>query len=263
MTGQLAAMRVDYRTDGFDVRDLAPTWHEQLARWLAEAEATGNPEPNAMVLATANPDGRPSSRTVLCKGLDERGVVFFTNHTSAKGHDLRTTRYASATFPWYAQHRQVHVRGPVELISAAETQAYWATRPRGSQLGAWASAQSTPVRDRRVLDDALAAPSSGSPSWTRCRCPGTGAAGGSGRRRWSSGRDGTTGCTTGCASRSTASTAPGRSPASPRNRTPRSLAPHTRFGGTHATECVSSPPGVPGGGNAGRGDQREISGRTR
>ena len=157
MTGQLAAMRVDYRTEGFDVPDLAPTWHEQLARWLAEAEAVGMPEPNAMVLATAGPDGRPSSRTVLCKGLDARGVVFYTNHTSAKGHDLRTSRYASATFPWYAQHRQVHVRGPVELVVPAETEAYWASRPRGSQLGAWASAQSTVVRDRRALDDALAA----------------------------------------------------------------------------------------------------------
>ena len=157
MTGQLAAMRVDYRTEGFDVPDLAPTWHEQLARWLAEAEAVGMPEPNAMVLATAGPDGRPSSRTVLCKGLDARGVVFYTNHTSAKGHDLRTSRYASATFPWYAQHRQVHVRGPVELVAPAETEAYWASRPRGSQLGAWASAQSTVVRDRRALDDALAA----------------------------------------------------------------------------------------------------------
>ena len=157
MTGQLAAMRVDYRTEGFDVPDLAPTWHEQLARWLAEAEAVGMPEPNAMVLATAGPDGRPSSRTVLCKGLDARGVVFYTNHTSAKGHDLRISRYASATFPWYAQHRQVHVRGPVELVAPAETEAYWASRPRGSQLGAWASAQSTVVRDRRALDDALAA----------------------------------------------------------------------------------------------------------
>jgi pyridoxamine 5'-phosphate oxidase len=157
VTGQLAAMRVDYRTEGFDVPDLAPTWHEQLARWLAEAEAVGMPEPNAMVLATAGPDGRPSSRTVLCKGLDARGVVFYTNHTSAKGHDLRTSRYASATFPWYAQHRQVHVRGPVELVVPAETEAYWASRPRGSQLGAWASAQSTVVRDRRALDDALAA----------------------------------------------------------------------------------------------------------
>ena len=110
-----------------------------------------------MVLATADEDGRPSSRTVLCKGLDERGVVFYTNYTSAKSHDLRVTRYASATFPWYAQHRQVHVRGPVEEVAPEETQEYWASRPRGSQLGAWASAQSTVVRDRRVLDDALAA----------------------------------------------------------------------------------------------------------
>ncbi len=157
MTGQLAGMRVDYGTMGFDVGDLAATWYEQLARWLAEAEAAGHPEPNAMVLATASADGRPSSRTVLCKGLDRRGVVFYTNHTSAKGHDLRATRYASATFPWYALHRQVHVRGGVELVPAAETQAYWASRPRGSQLGAWASAQSSVVRDRQALDDALAA----------------------------------------------------------------------------------------------------------
>jgi pyridoxamine 5'-phosphate oxidase len=152
---ELAEMRIDYRTEGLDVRDLAPTWHEQLARWLAEAGAAGLPEPNAMVLATAGADGRPSSRTVLCKGLDERGVVFYTNYTSAKGHELRATRYASATFPWYGQHRQVHVRGTVETVSTEETRAYWATRPRGSQLGAWASAQSVVVRDRRMLDDAL------------------------------------------------------------------------------------------------------------
>jgi pyridoxamine 5'-phosphate oxidase len=156
VTRQLAAMRVDYRSEGFDISDLAPTWHDQLACWLAAAEAVDMPEPNAMVLATADEDGRPSSRTVLCKGLDARGIVFFTNYTSAKGHELRATRYASVTFPWYAQHRQVHVRGPVELIAHAETQAYWASRPRGSQLGAWASAQSAVVRDRRALDDALA-----------------------------------------------------------------------------------------------------------
>lgn len=153
---QLAGMRVDYRTEGFDVDALAPTWHEQLANWLAEAEAAGVTEANAMVLATATPDGRPSSRTVLCKGLDERGVVFYTNYTSAKSRDLRQTRYASVTFPWYPQHRQVHVRGTVEMVSAAETQAYWDSRPRGSQLGAWASAQSVVVRNRRALDDALA-----------------------------------------------------------------------------------------------------------
>ncbi len=157
MTEQLAAMRVEYRTEGFDVDDLAPTWHEQLARWLSEAGDAGVSEANAMVLATAGPEGRPSTRTVLCKGLDARGVVFYTNYTSAKSHDLRTTRFASATFPWYPQHRQVHVRGTVELVAPEQTQAYWVSRPRGAQLGAWASAQSVVVRNRRVLDDALAA----------------------------------------------------------------------------------------------------------
>lgn len=152
-------MRVDYGEEGpvgFDIRDLAPTWHEQLVRWLADADAAGIVEPNAMVLATADDSGRPSSRGVLCKGLDARGVVFYTNYTSAKSHDLRATRIASATFPWFPMHRQVHVRGGVEMVSAEETRAYWRTRPRGAQLGAWASAQSTPVVDRRVLDDALA-----------------------------------------------------------------------------------------------------------
>jgi pyridoxamine 5'-phosphate oxidase len=158
MAEQLATMRVDYaRTDELDVGDLAATWHEQLAQWMDEAISDGVAEPNAMVLATTDEDGRPSSRTVLCKGLDARGIVFYTNYTSVKSHQLRATRYASATFPWYAQHRQVHVRGHVELVSAAENAAYWATRPRGSQLGAWASAQSVEVRDRRVLDDALEA----------------------------------------------------------------------------------------------------------
>jgi pyridoxamine 5'-phosphate oxidase len=157
MAQQLAGMRVDYQSEAFDVGDLAGTWHEQLTAWMAEAEKAEIPEVNAMVLATAGPEGQPSSRTVLCKEIDERGVVFYTNYTSAKSHDLRVTRYASATFPWFAQHRQVHVRGPVELVSAEETQAYWSGRPRGAQIGAWASAQSVVVRNRRVLDDALAA----------------------------------------------------------------------------------------------------------
>jgi pyridoxamine 5'-phosphate oxidase len=152
----LATMRVDYRTSGLDVDALAPTWHEQLARWLAEAGAGGVVEANAMVLATADETGRPSSRTVLCKGLDERGVVFFTNYTSAKSRDIRDTRVASATFPWYAVHRQATVQGRVEAVSPEETRRYWATRPREAQLGAWASAQSTPVAHRGVLDTALA-----------------------------------------------------------------------------------------------------------
>lgn len=154
---QLADMRVDYRRDELDVGDLAPTWHEQLVRWLDEATAAGVVEPNAMVLATTDVDGAPSSRTVLCKGVDERGVVFYTNYTSAKSRDLRTTRQAAVTFPWYAQQRQVSLRGLVERVAPAETRAYWESRPRGSQLGAWASAQSTPVADRQALDAALAA----------------------------------------------------------------------------------------------------------
>jgi pyridoxamine 5'-phosphate oxidase len=154
---QISTMRVQYPVEPFDVDALAPTWHEQLGAWLAEAEAAGVAEPNAMVLATAGDDGRPSSRTVLCKGIDERGIVLFTNYTSAKSRELRVLRYASATFPWYELHRQAHVRGTVSLADPAETEAYWRSRPRGSQLGAWASAQSTVVPDRRALDDALEA----------------------------------------------------------------------------------------------------------
>jgi pyridoxamine 5'-phosphate oxidase len=157
MEAQLAQMRVDYRRDELDVGDLADTWYAQLARWLDEAAADGVVEPNAMVLATTSEDCTPSTRTVLCKDVDERGVVFYTNYTSAKSHDLRAMRRAAATFPWYAQQRQVSLRGQVERVATQETQAYWATRPRGSQLGAWASAQSTYVRDRDALEAALAA----------------------------------------------------------------------------------------------------------
>jgi pyridoxamine 5'-phosphate oxidase len=154
---ELARMRVDYRSDELDVGDLAATWHEQLTRWMDEASACGAVEPNAMVLATTDDDGMPNARTVLCKKVDERGVVFYTNYTSAKSHELGTTRRAAATFPWYALQRQVNLRGDVDRVSAEETRAYWVTRPRGSQLGAWASAQSTYVADRAALDAALAA----------------------------------------------------------------------------------------------------------
>jgi pyridoxamine 5'-phosphate oxidase len=157
MVTELAEMRVDYRRDSLDVGDLADTWYEQLVRWLDEAAEAGVVEPNAMVLATSDDDGFPSSRTVLCKDVDERGVVFYTNYTSLKSRDLRTTMRASATFPWYQLQRQVSLRGRVERVSPEETRAYWATRPRGSQLGAWASPQSSYVRDRRALEASLAA----------------------------------------------------------------------------------------------------------
>ena len=152
----LPMMRASYEHDALSESDLADTWHEQLQNWLDAAAGAGLSEPNAMVLATADAAGVPSSRTVLAKGLDARGVVFFTNYTSAKSHDLSATRYASATFPWYGLHRQVHVRGTVEKVSSQETAAYWASRPRGSQLGAWASPQSIVVTGRGTLESALA-----------------------------------------------------------------------------------------------------------
>ena len=140
-----------------DVGDLAATWDVQLSAWLQDAGAAGLAEPNAMVLATVGVDGTPSTRTVLCKGIDDRGVVFFTNYTSAKSRDLRANERASVTFPWYGLHRQAHVRGSVERVSREETAAYWATRPRGSQLGAWASPQSVVLSTRRVLEDSRVA----------------------------------------------------------------------------------------------------------
>lgn len=156
MAEDLAAMRVSYEREALDEADLAATWHEQLRRWLGDAVRCGLAEPNAMVLATTNSVGQSSTRCVLCKGLDARGVVFFTNYSSAKSHDLLATGWGSATFPWFAIQRQVHVGGPVEKISAAETGAYWSTRPRGSQLGAWASAQSAVVTSRAALEAAFA-----------------------------------------------------------------------------------------------------------
>jgi pyridoxamine 5'-phosphate oxidase len=153
---ELAAMRVSYEQEALDEADLAASWHEQLLRWLGEAVQSRLAEPNAMVLATTNADGRSSTRSMLCKVVDARGLVFFTNYSSAKSHDLLAAGWASVTFPWYAMQRQVHVRGPAEKISPAETAAYWSTRPRGSQLGAWASSQSTVVTSRAVLDAAFA-----------------------------------------------------------------------------------------------------------
>jgi len=154
---ELAAMRVSYTQNALDEPDLAATWHEQLLRWLGDAIRAGLAEPNAMVLATVDRDGRPSSRAMLCKAVDAHGVVFYTNYSSAKSDDLLATGWASATFPWLAMQRQAHLRGPAEKVPPAETAAYWSTRPRGSQLGAWASAQSTVVASRAALDAAFAA----------------------------------------------------------------------------------------------------------
>ena len=109
-----------------------------------------------MVVGTVDGNGRPVTRSVLCKSVDETGITFFTNYDSAKGEELATTPYASATFPWFLLGRQVHVRGPVTKVSAEVTADYWRHRPRGSQLGAWASHQSRPIASRDMLLGQLA-----------------------------------------------------------------------------------------------------------
>jgi pyridoxamine 5'-phosphate oxidase len=152
----LVTMRNEYADRGIDPAALAAAWPEQLGRWLADADAAGLPEPNAMVVATADAAGRPSSRTVLLKGYDADGLVFYTNYTSRKGGELAANPFASATFPWYGLHRQVHAAGPVERVDAVTSDAYFASRPRGAQLGAWSSPQSTVIPDRSVLDAAFA-----------------------------------------------------------------------------------------------------------
>jgi len=125
---------------------------KQFGVWLAQAGEAGLAEPNAMVLATADADGHPSARTVLLKGLDERGFVFYTNQQSRKADDLATNPYCALVFPWHAMERQVRVEGTATKLSAEEVDAYFATRPRESQLGAWASQQSQPVQSREELD---------------------------------------------------------------------------------------------------------------
>jgi pyridoxamine 5'-phosphate oxidase len=145
-------MRREYSESELTEDALAADWPAQFGRWLAEAIAAEVPEPNAMVLATADASGRPGARSVLLKGYDEGGFVFFTNYESRKGGELSANPYASLVFPWFAIHRQVLVSGRAERTSRAETEEYFAVRPRGAQLGAWASAQSRPTPSRAALE---------------------------------------------------------------------------------------------------------------
>jgi len=127
-------------------------WFE---RWLQDARHTGLPNPNAMTLATIDPDGRPSARIVLLKSIDPAGAVFFTNRESRKGLALRAKPQAALLFHWDSLDRQVRIEGTATLVSDAESDAYFATRPRGSQIGTWASAQSQPVISRAELQRAV------------------------------------------------------------------------------------------------------------
>ncbi len=150
----LAGMRRSYVAAGLTEDDLATEWTTQFARWLADAVRADLPEPNAMVLATASADGRPSARTVLLKDYDESGLVFYTNYDSRKGAELTANPRASLVFPWIALSRQVVVTGDVSVVSREQSGSYFSSRPRGSQLGAFASPQSQVIGSRADLDAA-------------------------------------------------------------------------------------------------------------
>ncbi|MFD7468268.1 pyridoxamine 5'-phosphate oxidase [Streptomyces tendae] len=153
----LASMRKQYRAEGLSETELATTPVEQFARWFKQAATDGGLfEPNAMVVSTADAEGRPSSRTVLLKHFDAQGFVFYTNYDSRKARELDANPYVSLLFPWHPMARQVVVTGVARRTGRDETAAYFRTRPHGSQLGAWASAQSAVVAGRRALDAAYA-----------------------------------------------------------------------------------------------------------
>ncbi len=152
-----AELRKDYSLAGLLEKDLARDPFRQFEKWFQEAEAAKIPEPNAMVLSTFGPDSGPSSRTVLLKGLDGRGFVFYSHHESRKGRDLAAVPRASLLFPWFALERQVIVEGAVVPVPREESAAYFHSRPHASQLAAWASSQSAIIPDRAALDAAFKA----------------------------------------------------------------------------------------------------------
>lgn len=148
----LADLRKNYSRGALDTADVDPDPVRQFETWFAQALDAKLPEPNAMTLATVDSQGRPSARIVLIKGVDPRGFVFFTNYESRKGRELAANSAASLLFHWIELERQVRIEGRVEKTSAEESDAYYASRPLGSRIGAWASDQSQPLESREALE---------------------------------------------------------------------------------------------------------------
>ncbi|MGN4154727.1 pyridoxamine 5'-phosphate oxidase [Burkholderia gladioli] len=148
----LADLRINYSRASLDEADVASDPIRQFDKWFKEALDAQLPEPNTMTLATVDADGRPSARIVLIKGVDERGFVFFTNYESRKGREIAHNPHAALLFYWIELERQVRIEGRVEKTSAAESDSYFASRPVGSRIGAWASEQSRVIADREVLE---------------------------------------------------------------------------------------------------------------
>ena len=153
----LADLRKDYSLAGLTEKDLARDPFRQFEKWFQEAEAAKIPEPNAMTLATATREGRPSARTVLLKGLDGRGFVFYSNYESRKGREIEANPQVALVFPWIAMERQVIIEGALTKVAREESEAYFHSRPRASQLGAWVAQQSAIISGRPVLEDNMKA----------------------------------------------------------------------------------------------------------
>ena len=151
MDKNLADLRKSYERDELDEASCADDPLRQFEVWLEQAIKAQLPEPNAMTLATVGVDGRPSTRIVLIKGLDARGLVWYTNYDSRKGRELSHEPHAALQFHWVELERVVRIEGLVEKVSAEESDAYYATRPLDSRIGAWASPQSQPITSRAVL----------------------------------------------------------------------------------------------------------------
>jgi pyridoxamine 5'-phosphate oxidase len=152
----LASLRREYESRGIDIDDLDPDPVEQARKWIDDSIVADCLEPNAMTISTVDAEGRPESRYVLLRGLDEHGFWFFTNAESAKGRALAGNPHAALTFAWLQLHRQLRVTGTVAPLPAELSDAYFARRSRGSQIGAWASKQSEVIASRATLDDAIA-----------------------------------------------------------------------------------------------------------
>ncbi|MDH3294647.1 MAG: pyridoxamine 5'-phosphate oxidase [Acidimicrobiia bacterium] len=148
----IARIRAEYESQGIDVDELHPDPIVQFRQWLATAVEARIAEPNAMVVATVDGEGQPWSRYVLLKDVDEAGFTFYTNYTSNKSRELSARPVASLTFGWLDLRRQVNIAGAVDTVAEVESDEYWALRPRGAQLGSWASRQSQEISDRSVLD---------------------------------------------------------------------------------------------------------------
>ena len=191
-----SSLRKEYTSAGLDKADVDPDPIVQFHAWFENAVEADLHEPNAMILATATTDGKPSARTVLLKGYDERGFVFYTHYEGRKARELETNPRCALLFYWGELERQVRIEGRASRLSGEESDAYFAGRPRGSRLGAWASEQSRPVEDRSILEErvrALEAEHEG----REIPRPLSGAATGSSPTLSSSGRDARAGCTTG------------------------------------------------------------------